>query len=342
MARDDGEIVIKSANPQVIYVPYYEPERVVVYQTVPVYHYYPRRYPVYYYPYPAHYAFDTGFFWGVRSWFSVGWHSHHVHVYDPFFHSHPYYGWSYYDPWYTRNVFVNINVNRNRDYIWEPRNRYGGRPVVRGNEGRVYTGNTPARSADTAARVGGGMAGGAYRSRSVESTTQARQAAEARQPRRGVLADGNRGTTVAPSAESNVSRGTAGVPRAESNVYRGGSAQPDGSAPSTRERIYRSGGGMSQAQRERPQVETRQSAPAPRALERSTGMPRESARVEAPRAAPQVSRESSGGGMSQAQRGGGGGDGGGSYRSSGGESSRGGGGREHPAARGSEGRSAGR
>ena len=81
VARDDGAIAIKPADPQVIYVPYYEPERVVVYQTTPVYHYYPYRYPVYYYPYPAHYAFDTGF-WGVSSWFSIGWHSHHVHVYD--------------------------------------------------------------------------------------------------------------------------------------------------------------------------------------------------------------------------------------------------------------------
>ena len=33
VARDDGEITIKPANPQVIYVPYYEPERVVIYQT---------------------------------------------------------------------------------------------------------------------------------------------------------------------------------------------------------------------------------------------------------------------------------------------------------------------
>lgn len=342
VARDDGAIAIKPANPQVIYVPYYEPERVVIYQTVPVYHYYPRRYPVYYYPYPSHYAFDTGYFWGVRSWFSIGWNSHLVHVYDPFYARHPYYGWSYYDPWYTRNVFVNINVNRNRDYVWQPRNRYGGRPVVRGNEGRVYTGNTPAR-------VGGGMAGGAYRSRSVESTTQGRQAAEARQPRRGVLADGNRGTTVAPRTEANVSRGTGAVPRAESNVYRSGSAQPDTGATATRERIYRSGGGISQAQGQRPQAEPSQSAPAPRAVERSTGMPRESSRaIDAPRA-PQVSREPSGGGMSQAQRGGGdgGNSGGGSYRG-GGESSRGGGGggdgggRQHSAARSSEGRSAGR
>ena len=41
VANDDGAIAIKPADPEVIYVPYYEPERVVVYQTAPVYHYYP-------------------------------------------------------------------------------------------------------------------------------------------------------------------------------------------------------------------------------------------------------------------------------------------------------------
>ena len=101
VARDDGAIAIKPANPQVIYVPYYEPERVVVYQPVPVYHYYPRRYPVYYYPYPAHYAFDTGFSGACAAGSRSAGTSHHVHVYDPFYHSHPYYGWSYYDPFYS-------------------------------------------------------------------------------------------------------------------------------------------------------------------------------------------------------------------------------------------------
>jgi hypothetical protein len=342
VARDDGEIVIKPANPQVIYVPYYEPERVVVYQTVPVYHYYPRRYYSYYYPYPAHYVFDTGF-WGVRSWFSIGWHSHHVHIYDPFYHSHPYYGWSYYDPWYPRNVFVNINVNRNRDYIWEPRQRYGGRPVVRGYEGRVYSGNPQPRT-------GGGMAGGAYRSRSVEGTSQARDAAEAaRQPRRGVLADSNRSTSTAPrtTGSSTYRDGTA-VQRAPSNVSRAPqTAAPQSGSNAVPERTYRSGGGMSQA-RERVQAEP--SRAVPRATRPSTGMPRESSRsVEVQSSPPRAaapSREPSGGGMGQAQRssdGGGGnrGNGGGSYRS-GGDSGGGGGGREHPAARGSEGRSAGR
>jgi hypothetical protein len=334
VARDDGAIAIKPADPKVIYVPYYEPERVVVYQTAPVYHYYPYSYPVYYYPYPAHYAFGTGF-WGVRSWFSIGWHSHHVHVYDWHYHNHPYYGWNYYDPFYSHNVYVNVNVN-NHDHVWQPHYRYGGRPVVRGYEGRVYTANTP-----PAARTGGGMASSAYRSRSVEGSAQPQQPATAqtRLPRRGVLTDANR-ASASPGA-------TAVEPQTGSNAYRG-VPQNGSNAPATR--TYRSGGGMSQAlERQRAQVgEVYRGAPAARARQESTGMPQESSRgietrASPPPAAAPRSREPSGGGMSQAMRGGS--DGGGSYRgNSGGQSSGGGdsGGRSHPAARGGEGRSAAR
>ena len=42
VANEDDTIEIKPADPKVIYIPYYEPERVVVYQPAPVYYYYPR------------------------------------------------------------------------------------------------------------------------------------------------------------------------------------------------------------------------------------------------------------------------------------------------------------
>mgnify|MGYP001824463228 FL=1 len=47
VTEEDGTIQITPAEEDVIYVPYYEPERVVVYQPRPVYYYYPRPYPVY-------------------------------------------------------------------------------------------------------------------------------------------------------------------------------------------------------------------------------------------------------------------------------------------------------
>ena len=139
ITRVDDAIEIEPADPQVIYVPYYEPEHVVVYQPRPVYYYYPVAYPVYYYPYPAHHHFHSGFFWGVNTWFSIGWHSHYLHVYDPFYYGHPYYGHTYYNPFYVRNVYVNVNRHYYPNNVWEPRYRYGGRPVVRSSEGRVYT-----------------------------------------------------------------------------------------------------------------------------------------------------------------------------------------------------------
>jgi hypothetical protein len=58
-------IKIVPADPQVIYVPQYEPSTVVVYSAAPVYGYWPAPYPVYYYPYPPGAALATGLVWGA-------------------------------------------------------------------------------------------------------------------------------------------------------------------------------------------------------------------------------------------------------------------------------------
>ena len=288
VARDDGAIAIKPADPQVIYVPYYEPERVVVYQTTPVYHYYPYRYPVYYYPYPAHYAFGTGF-WGVRSWFSIGWHSHHVHVYDWHYANHPYYGWNYYDPFYSHNVYVNVNVN-NHDHVWQPHYRYGGRPVVRGHEGRVYTATTPP------AHVSRGVGGLALRSR----TSKARRSAVATEPNR--VSRGVAGSACTAIA----ARRNHGAGARQRRTFTVAARRNRIPTPRARRARYR-GRGMSQAL-ERGRAQQNRAAPPARALQESTGMPREMSRgtemrTSPPRAAAPMSRESSGGGMSSAQRG---------------------------------------
>jgi len=108
VTRDEGVIEITPVSEDVIYVPYYEPERVVVYQPRPVYYYYPRAYPVYYYPYPASYYFDDGFFWGVTTAFTIGWLSDSLHVYHHSYYGHPYYGHHYYDRWWYRRPSINI------------------------------------------------------------------------------------------------------------------------------------------------------------------------------------------------------------------------------------------
>ena len=133
VSRDDGVIEITPVEEDVIYVPYYEPERVVVYQTRPVYFYYPRAYPVYYYPYSSGYAFDRGFFWGVTTAFTVGWVTDSLHVYHHSYYGHPYYGHTYWDRWWYRRPSINIynttyvrnaRVTVNHYYTgdrWQPR-----------------------------------------------------------------------------------------------------------------------------------------------------------------------------------------------------------------------------
>jgi hypothetical protein len=140
----DDAVQIRPADPQVIYVPYYEPAQVTVYRTVPAYYYYPRPYPVYYYPYPEHYAFSSGFFWGVSTFYTLGWHSHHLHTYYPDYHYHPYYG----RPYYYRSHYYrhgNWNGHRYRDdddwrrhYRDRDDNDWQGRDHQRGDSGRDY------------------------------------------------------------------------------------------------------------------------------------------------------------------------------------------------------------
>ena len=108
VTRAEGVIEISPVVEDVIYVPYYEPERVVVYQPRPVYYYYPRSYPVYYYPYSAAYEFDRGYFWGVTTAFTIGWMSDSLNVYHHSYYGHPYYGHSYRDRWWYRRPTMNV------------------------------------------------------------------------------------------------------------------------------------------------------------------------------------------------------------------------------------------
>ena len=141
VSNEDGVIEIEPANNDIIYVPYYEPETVVIYQPRPVYHYYPQAYPVYNYPYPYGYSFGSNFFWGVTTAFTIGWMTDHLHVYHHSYWGHPYYGHNYQSRFYYRrpsithfnHYYVNNSQNhwnyryRDGDY-WRPRRRGGARP----------------------------------------------------------------------------------------------------------------------------------------------------------------------------------------------------------------------
>ncbi len=156
----EGIIEIVPVDEEIIYVPYYEPAEVVVYQPRPVYRYYPDPYPVYYYPYPAGYRFRSGYFWGVTTAFSIGWSNHYLHVYHPSYWGHPYYGSYYYGHYYRRpsiTVYNNWYVNnryrnsrhqhRDGDY-WRPRDRAGSRQGVQRVRNYEYSPNGSRNSRD--------------------------------------------------------------------------------------------------------------------------------------------------------------------------------------------------
>jgi len=186
-------IEIKPADPKVVYIPVYEPREVIVYQTRPVYRYYPIGYPLYYYPYPIGYSFGRGYFWGVTSYFNVGWDSHYVHVHHHTDRFHPYYLNSYYlyTPYYPRrNVNISVTVDSYRN-VWQPSPRRGVRPRTVTVESR--SGNTRRPSTTTVERQPNLATG----SRTV---TRSQQRAPAQSTQRGTTTLG--GVAERPAARS--------------------------------------------------------------------------------------------------------------------------------------------
>jgi hypothetical protein len=87
-------IKIVPADPQVIYVPQYNPSTVVVYGGYSSWGYYPAPYPVYYYPYPPGAALATGLIWGAA--IGAAWSGNH-------------YGWGS-----NNDININNSTNINR------------------------------------------------------------------------------------------------------------------------------------------------------------------------------------------------------------------------------------
>lgn len=100
--NNDSNITITPADPQVVYVPYYQPEHVVTIRHEPAYFYHRHGYPLYYYPYPSGYRFSSGRFWGVSSAYSWSWDTGYLHLYGLRHQRHPYYGYRYHNSFYTR------------------------------------------------------------------------------------------------------------------------------------------------------------------------------------------------------------------------------------------------
>jgi len=158
LKSDDKQVVVVEkevikivpADPQVIYVPQYNPTTVVAYGGYAGYSYLPAPYPVYYYPYPPGAALATGLIWGAA--IGAAWSGNH------------------YEAHYGNGGNNNINVNRNTNIstgnintgnvnrsnrsttqgtAWQPDKKPG---QVSGAAGRQNprVGDTPGRTGDGA------------------------------------------------------------------------------------------------------------------------------------------------------------------------------------------------
>jgi hypothetical protein len=137
-------IKIVPADPQVIYVPQYNPASVVVYSPAPVYGYYPAPYPSYYYPYAPGAALATGLIWGAA--IGAAWGGNH-------------YGAS----WNGGNN----NITINRDTNINSGNRPSQQPGRGGNSSNWKSDKKPGqvssgagRASNTSARGGSSRPGG--------------------------------------------------------------------------------------------------------------------------------------------------------------------------------------
>ena len=141
VAVEDDVVTIKQADPEVIYVPYYDPYEVTVYQPRRVYYYYPTAYPVYYYPYSyGHHFYDYYGFWGVSSIFALSWDQHYVSHYYHYQSYHPYYGHNYHRNHFRRTRHYHSprahqrrSAHRRNEHHelynsagWRPNDRYAG------------------------------------------------------------------------------------------------------------------------------------------------------------------------------------------------------------------------
>lgn len=145
VSNNAGTIEIQPIEEDIIYVPYYEPERVVHYQPRQVYYYYPRPYPVYYYPYPSHHSFLSGYFWGVTTAFNIGWTTNHLHVFHHSYWGHPYYGRQYFGHYYRRPSIVVYNSYYANNHRHRPRNHHRDGDYWRPRDGGPRPGRYNAR-----------------------------------------------------------------------------------------------------------------------------------------------------------------------------------------------------
>jgi uncharacterized membrane protein YgcG len=256
LKTDDKQVVvveeevvkIVQADPQVIYVPQYEPTTVIVQQTVPYYPvYYPTPYPCYYYPYPPGYSFAAGFFWGATVAFAFDWYGGGIHN------------------------DVDIDINRNTNINTGDRNNINNRPtnVDRGqsqqmkaeNRGSWQSKQSPSDvrqgRAPTASTRPAGGAGGAQATNRAAGATQGQRvpgsgagagtSASTRPSGGASTTNRSQPSTSASSRYNNTSRNasTARSSPPSKDAFSGMSSGRSVNAQSSRGSMSRGGGGFS-------------------------------------------------------------------------------------------------
>jgi hypothetical protein len=243
LKTDDKQIIVQEkdtiqivpADPEVIYVPQYQPSTVIVSQ--PIYvppAYYPMPYPSYYYPYPPGYAFAgfaAGAFFGASLAYACNWGGGHV----------------------ENNVNINntsnMNVNRNDPQRQQKADQAKQRAQDRGQQGgaqarqqgqggRGQTGASQWQSQKKPGDVSGG--------RVSPKTSEARPgySGSGGASRGDAFGSGGRGS----DASRDASRGMESRGSSASTMDRGGGGSRGGGSASTMDRGgggSRGGGGMS-------------------------------------------------------------------------------------------------
>jgi len=246
-------IKIVPANPEVIYVPQYNPTT-VVYAGAPAWGYYPTPYPVYYYPYAPGAAFATGLIWGAAigaAWGGARWGTN----------------WGGGDININRNTNINTgDINRgniNRGNAGQlPANRSGaagGGTAWKSNKqpgqvsGTAARGSTTGRVGDVGAGSRGGTSGGfggaSSGSRSTPSTGSVGGGAGPNRPSSGSMGSGggsaaaNRAGSVSASPRDNYGGSRGGAQGGGFSGYGSGRQTSMDSSRGASSRSSMSGGG---------------------------------------------------------------------------------------------------
>jgi hypothetical protein len=213
-------VVIEQANPQVVYVPSYDP--VVVWGAPPIYAYPPIAYPVGYAAAGMALSFGVGMAMGAM------WGG----------------GWGYNSGWGGNN---NININNNNNFVNNSNRVNGGNRVNSGNRGNgsgnwqhnpQHRGGAPYGDRSTASKFGGTARGDSLGNRQ----TNARQ--NAGQGGRGSTPGGS--NSFRPTSGTN-GGGAAGANRGSGGGDRVGNRQASGSSGSRGSGAFGGGGGSSGA-----------------------------------------------------------------------------------------------